>query len=96
MPCLVNRPAGACSIGSGSGGWTGLAEPGQASGSWGEQVQDGEARLQAGKGKGFSSACARRQVIALDRSHAKAREIRQLAEELGITCVKAYKMDAGR
>ena len=35
---------------------------------------------------GLLLCCA--QVIALDRSHVKARGIRRLAEELGITCVK--------
>jgi hypothetical protein len=34
------------------------------------------------------------QVIAFDRSHNKASEVRRLAEGFGLTCVKAYKMDA--
>ncbi len=34
------------------------------------------------------------QVIAFDRSHAKAAEVRRLAESFGLTCVKAYRMDA--
>ena len=34
------------------------------------------------------------EVIALDRSHSKAASIKNLAEELGITCVKAFKHDA--
>lgn len=34
------------------------------------------------------------QVIAFDRSHAKAAEVRRLAESFGLTCVQAYKMDA--
>lgn len=33
-------------------------------------------------------------MIAFDRSHAKAAEVRRLAESFGLTCVKAYKMDA--
>ncbi|GAX74807.1 hypothetical protein CEUSTIGMA_g2254.t1 [Chlamydomonas eustigma] len=34
------------------------------------------------------------EVVALDRSHAKVQEIQSLAQELGITIIKAYKMDA--
>ncbi len=34
------------------------------------------------------------QVIAFDRSHSKAAEVRRLAESFGLTCIKAYKMDA--
>jgi hypothetical protein len=34
------------------------------------------------------------QVVAFDRSHNKASEVRRLAEGFGLTCVKAYKMDA--
>lgn len=34
------------------------------------------------------------EVIALDRSHTKARHIAELAEQLGITCVRAFKHDA--
>ena len=34
------------------------------------------------------------QVVAFDRSHAKAAEVRRLAESFGLTCVKAYRMDA--
>ncbi|KAL0050398.1 hypothetical protein WJX82_010533 [Trebouxia sp. C0006] len=33
-------------------------------------------------------------VIALDRTHAKAQQIRNLAAELGLTCIEAFKMDA--
>ncbi|KAL3131809.1 hypothetical protein ABBQ38_007524 [Trebouxia sp. C0009 RCD-2024] len=33
-------------------------------------------------------------VIALDRTHAKAQQIRNLAAELGLSSVEAYKMDA--
>ncbi|DBA94968.1 TPA: hypothetical protein ACH3X1_002494 [Trebouxia sp. C0004] len=33
-------------------------------------------------------------VIALDRTHAKAQQIRDLAAELGLTCIEAFKMDA--
>eukprot|EP00873_Tetraselmis_striata_P041919 jgi/Tetstr1/462183/TSEL_007247.t3 len=34
------------------------------------------------------------QIIALDRTHEKAGTIRDLAEELGLSCIQAYKMDA--
>lgn len=34
------------------------------------------------------------ELIALDRSHAKVQDIVNLCTELGVTCVKAYKMDA--
>ncbi|KDD71929.1 hypothetical protein H632_c4152p0, partial [Helicosporidium sp. ATCC 50920] len=33
-------------------------------------------------------------VLALDRSHAKARDVRLLAEELGLSCILACKGDA--
>ncbi|DBA85330.1 TPA: hypothetical protein ACH3X2_006018 [Trebouxia sp. C0005] len=33
-------------------------------------------------------------VVALDRTHAKAQQIRSLAAELGLTCIEAFKMDA--
>ncbi|EFN59890.1 hypothetical protein CHLNCDRAFT_132901 [Chlorella variabilis] len=36
----------------------------------------------------------RGEVVAFDRSHAKAAEVRRLAGSFGLTCVKAYKMDA--
>ena len=36
------------------------------------------------------------EVVALDRSHAKATNISTLARELGITCIHAYKQDATR
>jgi 16S rRNA C967 or C1407 C5-methylase (RsmB/RsmF family) len=36
------------------------------------------------------------QVVALDRTHAKAAKVQELADGLGITIVKAYKMDATR
>ncbi|KAG1673418.1 hypothetical protein FOA52_002183 [Chlamydomonas sp. UWO 241] len=36
----------------------------------------------------------RGEVVALDRSHAKVAEINALADELGLTCVRAMKMDA--
>ncbi|GMH32733.1 hypothetical protein BSKO_00567 [Bryopsis sp. KO-2023] len=34
------------------------------------------------------------EVIALDRTHKKVGQVLEYAEELGLTCVKAYKMDA--
>lgn len=34
------------------------------------------------------------QVIALDRTHAKAQQIRNLAAELGLSCIQAFKLDA--
>lgn len=34
------------------------------------------------------------EIVAFDRSHAKADDVRSLAKELGVTCLKAYKMDA--
>ncbi|CAM6098706.1 unnamed protein product [Calypogeia fissa] len=33
-------------------------------------------------------------IVALDRSHHKVLEIKRLAEEMGLTCIEAYKMDA--
>eukprot|EP00898_Chlorokybus_atmophyticus_P002505 jgi/Chlat1/3255/Chrsp22S03435 len=33
-------------------------------------------------------------LIALDKSHVKAQQIRDLANELGFTCISAYKLDA--
>ncbi|KAK9816959.1 hypothetical protein WJX72_007474 [[Myrmecia] bisecta] len=35
-------------------------------------------------------------LYALDRSHAKVQDIRDLAAELGMTCIRAHKLDATR
>lgn len=34
------------------------------------------------------------EVFALDRTHSKADDIRKLCDEMGVTCVQAFKMDA--
>ena len=34
------------------------------------------------------------EIVALDRTHSKASAVTSLAEQLGITCIKAYKQDA--
>ncbi|KAL3698749.1 hypothetical protein R1sor_012825 [Riccia sorocarpa] len=34
------------------------------------------------------------QIVALDRSHRKVLDIKRLADEMKLTCVKAYKLDA--
>ena len=55
-------------------------------------------RMQAGLAVQQTSEPPRRttapQVVAFDRSHAKAAGVRQLAEGFGLSIVRAYKMDA--
>ncbi|GFR42949.1 hypothetical protein Agub_g3838, partial [Astrephomene gubernaculifera] len=36
------------------------------------------------------------EIVAFDRTHAKVSEVVSLARELGVTCITAHKMDAGK